>query len=427
MLPDAPPPSSATLREIAVAHNRSGHMLASPRSNRSVALPAMVMLLVSLTIAGCASPPERERPLPAELAPLAEIHGIPKARQWADKPPEGLNAWLDLPEDELQTKYGAIMGRPHNYLVISGGGGDGAFGAGVLVGWSARGDRPEFQIVSGISTGALIAPFAFLGMRYDTVLEEAYTQYSTADLMHTRTLMDILSGDAAADVTGLQQLLERHLNNQVIEEIAEEWRKGRSLYVGTTNIDAARPVVWNITRMAASGAPNAPDLIRSVILASTAIPAAFPPIVIEVEADGERYQEMHVDGGVTNQLFLAYAGMDWPRIKERLRLDDPISVYAIRNARLHEAWETIPRRLPAVVKRSVSTLIKSQGLGDLARLYIVARDNGFDYRLAYIPDSFTSSSNEPFDKEYMGKLFQLGYELSRKGEVWTDAFAPTGN
>ena len=385
------------------------------------------ILLLVILLGGCASPPEREQPLPAELAPLAEIPGIPKARQWGEQPPEGLQAWMTLPESQLRSGYGPIMDRPHSYLVISGGGGDGAFGAGLLVGWSARGDRPEFQIVSGISTGALIAPFAFLGPAYDSVLQQAYTQYTTADLSERRSLIDIIRGDAAADVAGLKRVLEQYLNDEVIEEIAAEYRKGRSLYIGTTNIDAARPVIWNITRMAASGAPNAPAVIRSVILASAAIPGAFPPVLIDVEANGERYDEMHVDGGVTAQLFLGYEGMDWRRIAKRLNVKGRPTVYAIRNAKLHPSWQSVPRRLPAIASRSVSTLIKSQGLGDLTKLYVVASENGFDYQVAYIPDSFELESKEAFDRDYMRELFQLGYELSREGRVWATALEESEN
>jgi predicted patatin/cPLA2 family phospholipase len=410
-----------------MAGKRRGPAVGAYRRTRPTDWRLALSLLAIVLIAGCAAPPERQRPLPAELAPLAGIPGIPNARQWGDEPPEGLQAWLTLPESELRTDYSAIMDRPHSYLVVSGGGGEGAFGAGLLVGWTARGDRPEFQIVSGISTGALIAPFAFLGPRYDTVLQEAYTQYTTADLSERRNLIDILRGDAAADVSGLKRVLEHYLNDAVIEEIAEQGRRGRSLYIGTTNIDAARPVIWNITRMAASGAANAPALIRSVILASTAIPGAFPPVLIEVEADGESYDEMHVDGGVTAQLFLAYAGMDWRRIAERLRVEGRPDVYAIRNARLHQPWQSIPRRLPAVISRSVSTLIKSQGLGDLAKLYVVARENNLDYRIAYIPDSFASQPKEAFDRDYMRELFQLGYDLSLEDRVWKTAIEGSGN
>jgi predicted acylesterase/phospholipase RssA len=222
-------------------------------------------------------------------------------------------------------------------------------------------------------------------------------------------------------VAGLKRVLERYLNDEVIEEIAAEHRTGRRLYIGTTNIDAARPVIWNITRMAASGAPNAPAIIRSVIRASAAIPGAFPTVLIEVEADGERYDEMHVDGGVAAQLFLGYAGKDWRRIAERLNVEGRATVYAIRNAKLQQPWQSVPRRLPAVVSRSVNTLIKSQGVGDLAKLYVVSRENDFDYQVAYIPDSFGLESKEAFDRDYMRELFRLGYELANDGRAWKTA------
>jgi predicted acylesterase/phospholipase RssA len=259
------------------------------------------------------------------------------------------------------------------------------------------------------------------------VLQEAYTQYTTADLSERRSLIDIIRGDAAADVAGLKRVLEQYLNDEVIEEIAAEHRRGRSLYIGTTNIDAARPVIWNITRMAASGAPNAPAVIRSVILASAAIPGAFPPVLIEVEANGDRYDEMHVDGGVTAQLFLGYAGMDWRRIAERLNVEGRATVYAIRNAKLHPRWQSVPRRLTAILSRSVSTLIKSQALGDLTKLYVVAKENDFDYQVAYIPDSFELESKEAFDRDYMRELFQLGYELSREDRMWSTAIEGSEN
>jgi predicted acylesterase/phospholipase RssA len=200
------------------------------------------------------------------------------------------------------------MGREHDYLVLSGGGGNGAFGAGLLAGWTAHGSRPEFQIVSGVSTGALIAPFAFLGPAYDGTLRDVYTRYSTEDLVESRSLLSIVRGDAALSTARLRALIAHYLDDAVIAAIAAEGARGRSLFVGTTNLDAGRPVVWDITRIAAHGTPAARELIYDVILASTAIPGAFPPVMIQVEAHGLRYDEMHVDGGVTSQLFLASTG-----------------------------------------------------------------------------------------------------------------------
>jgi hypothetical protein len=369
-------------------------------------------------LAGCAAPGLRLNPLPAALETQAEIPGIPGARYWSDEKPDGFGRWLGLPEAELRARYGGIMDRPHNYLVISGGGEDGAFGAGLLVGWSAAGTRPEFQVVTGVSTGALIAPFAFLGPSYDKQLQEVYTRYSSADLIEVRNIFSILSGDAAADTVPLQRLLERYVDDQVVAAIAAEGRRGRSLLVGTTNLDAGRPVTWDLTRIAASGSPAAKRLIHQVILASASIPGAFPPVVIDVEANGRRFQELHVDGGVTSQLFLSPSGIDWQMVAERLRVDGKPQLYVIRNAKLTPTWESVPQRVLPILARTVSTLIRTQGVGDLAQIYLLAKRDGLGYNLAWIPLNFSDTPQKAFDRDYMRRLFTLGYDLAAKGYPW---------
>jgi hypothetical protein len=247
-----------------------------------------------------------------------------------------------------------------------------------------------------------------------------YTRYSTRDLVKERGLLALIRGDAAADFAPMRNLLAQYLNDDVIKLIAAEGRKGRSLFIGTTNLDAARPVIWDITRIAASQSEGAAELIRKVVLASAAIPGVFPPVLIDVEAEGKRYDEMHVDGGVTEQLFLEQRGVNWKKVQERLQVDGRPKVYVIRNSKLRNRWETVPRRLVPILNRSLSTLIASQSKGDLARIYIAAKEYGFDYYLAYIPDSFGVESKEPFDPVYMGALFDLGYDLARKGYPWVD-------
>ncbi len=369
-------------------------------------------------LTGCAGSGLRLNPLPATLETQAAIPGIPGARYWGDQKPEGFGRWLALPGTELREHFGGIMDRPHNYLVISGGGEDGAFGAGLLAGWSAAGTRPEFQMVTGVSTGALIAPFAFLGSRYDAQLQEVYTRYSSADLIEVRNIVSILSGDAAADTVPLQRLLERYIDDSVVAAIAAEGRRGRSLLVGTTNLDAARPVTWDLTRIAASGSPDAKRLIQQVILASASIPGAFPPVVIDVEANGHRFQELHVDGGVTSQLFLSPSGIDWGRVSERLGVVGKPQIYLIRNAKLTPAWEAVPQRLLPILARTVSTLIRTQGVGDLAQIYLLAKRDGLGYNLAWIPLDFTEVSKEAFDRDYMRNLFALGYDRAANGYPW---------
>jgi len=383
-----------------------------------VGIPGFTVLVLSLALVGCAAAPDREHPLPAALAADAAIPGIPDARYWGDERPAGLTAWLTLREDALRARYGGIMNRRHNYLVTSGGGGDGAFGAGLLVGWTEAGTRPEFQIVTGISTGALMAAYVFLGADYDPVLREVYTGFSTKDLVTLRGPFRIIRGDAVMSTRPLRRKIAEYIDEDVIARIAEEGRKGRSLLVGTTNLDAGRPVIWDITRIAASGSPRAASLIHDVILASASIPGVFPPVRIEVEAGGRRYDEMHVDGGVTAQLFFSPASADWRRIARRLNVQGEPRLYVIRNAKLRPDWQTVKPRLLPIMNRSIDTLIRTQGIGDLAEIYIAARDQGLDYRLAYIPASFYAVSSEPFDKDYMNKLFRLGERKGREGEPW---------
>ena len=375
--------------------------------------------MVAITLVGCASAPTRLQPLPETLSAQAGIPGIPGARHWGDMQPPGFDTWLKLTDAELAANFSGIMNRPHHYLSLSGGGADGAYGAGILAGWTAHGTRPEFTIVTGTSTGALIAPFAFLGPRYDPLLRKLYTELTTADLIERRDLLDILRNDSATSSAPLRRLLEQHIDDAFVAELAEQHRRGRSLLVGTTNLDAARPVTWSLTRIAASGSPRARTLIHDVLLASASIPGVFPPVMIEVEADGRRFEEMHVDGGVTSQVFVFPTGLDWSRVKQRLAVEGPPALYVINNNRGLLAWETAPRRVLPILLRSVDSLIRTQGIGDLAQIYLLSQRDGLRFNLAYIPASFKEQPLEKFDPVYMRKLFELGFERASAGYPWT--------
>ena len=232
-------------------------------------------------------------------------------RRWGDRSDLHL-LQFEKSAEVLEAQYGGIMHREHDYLVISGGGANGAYGAGVLVAWTKLGTRPEFTLVTGVSTGALIAPFAFLGSEYDAKLQKIYSTMDTHQIMNMRNVFAIFGSDSVFDSSPLSRQIEKFIDDEMIESLAQEYRKGRTLAIGTTNLDASRPVVWNVTRIAASGHPSAARLIRQVILASASIPGAFPPVYIEVETpDGRKYDEMHVDGGVTSQMFFYPLDMDW--------------------------------------------------------------------------------------------------------------------
>lgn len=378
-------------------------------------------VLFVFILTACASAPEREAPITQEWADQATVLDQANLRFWADVPPPDEELRLNRPKEERRKLQGGIMDREHHYLALSGGGENGAFTAGLLAGWSASGNRPEFTVVTGISTGALIAPFAFLGPEYDDEVREVYTNYAATDLGKRRHVRNIIFNDAVADSAPMKAIIDRYMTASVMGKIAYESSKGRILLLGTTNIDAARPVSWDITKIAASGHPGALDLIRDVMLASASIPVGFPPVIIEVQADGQTYQEMHVDGGVTNQVFAYPPGLDLSQVTTIFNLPKQPEIYVIRNAYLEPRWESVERKLFPLAARSISSLIRTQGIGDLDRMYFSAQRDGIDFHLAYIPETFDESQEEKSGIDYMRNLYQYAFEQAKAGYPWEDA------
>ncbi len=393
---------------------------ADPEKRRSCPR-IQVLLVVALSFGfmqGCAGPPERN-PLPEQLYDKSQIPGIPNARYWGDEAPPYSTDLMTMSPEELRVRYPALIDGPLTLLAISGGGANGAFGAGILNGWTASGTRPEFSFVTGISTGSLIAPFAYLGPDYDDLVKEVYTTYSSKDLVEKQGLFGIFQENTSVvDTAPLRAIIAQYIDGAIMQKIADEYRRGRFLLIGTTNLDAERPVVWNIGEIAASGAPGALDLIRDVMLASTSIPVAFPPQMLEVDVDGERYDEMHVDGGVSRQSFLFSFAVDDKAVLDRLGAKGQATAYIIRNAKLKPKWQAVERNILEIAGRSSDSMIRTQGIGDLYREYAGTRSYGFDYNMAFIPDSFDVESKEPFDPKYMNVLYQLGYDLAKSGYPW---------
>jgi len=309
------------------------------------------------------------------------------------------------------------------FLAVSGGGEDGAFGAGLLCGWTEAGTRPEFEVVTGVSTGALTAPFAFLGSAYDAQLRAVYTDLKPEDVLLERNIVAGVLGDAMADNSPLFGTISRYLNSDMLAAIAKGYEEGRLLLIGTANLDARERVIWNIGAIAASNHPRAPDTIRRILLASAAVPGAFPPTMIEVTLDGAKYQEMHVDGGAFTQAFLYPSSMTDER-RDRLRRGlpvVPVSAYIIRNSRVDPGWTTVQRRTLGIAGRAISVMIGSSGQNDLIRIYEISRRDRLDYKLAYIGSDFTMELLNPFDPAYMRALFDYGYQKARRGYDWKTA------
>lgn len=377
-----------------------------------------VCVALAMLAQGCSSLP-RGTPLPEESYSESTVLGMKGLRYWGDETPpfaEGLSDNSTF--EDFQAALPGFAGREMHFLAISGGSANGAFAAGLLAGWTDAGTRPEFNAVTGISTGALIAPFAYLGPDYDHLLKRFYSQYGTDDLVDERGFIrSVLFRDAAYSTAPLRDRLEEYIDEDVMAAIARERRKGRLLLIGTTNLDAGRPVIWDVGAIADSGKPGALDLIRDVVLASASIPIAFPPVLIEVEAGGEVYDEMHTDGGVSRQTFLFQLSPAEDAF-ERLDIVGKGNAYVIRNARLEPTWRPVERSMLAIASRSAGAMVYTQGLGDLYREFLGAMKFGFNYNLAYIPADFTAKSQEMFDPVYMRELFQFSYDKAVGGYPW---------
>ena len=375
-------------------------------------------VLMFIMFAGCASVPERN-PLPLELTNHAGIAGIPNARFWGDEWPKfSMDIFENYTDIQFQERYSGVYNHPHNYLAISGGGANGAFGAGLLVGWTAAGTRPEFTMVTGISTGALSAPFAFLGSEYDGLLKQVYTQTTTADIVKQRNYISAAFNDSITDTAPLKRLISSYITGDLVEVFAHEHRRGRRLFIGTLNLDATRSVIWNIGAIANSEHPYKVELIQDILRASASIPVAFPPVIIDVEVDGKSYDEMHVDGATGSNVFTYPASVNWRQITKRLKVKGTPEIYVIRNAFLEPDYRGVRRRIFPIATRSIVSLIRTQGIGDLYQIYALCQRDGNGFNLAYIPSSFKEEPTEAFDPVYMGKLYELGYEMAIKGYPW---------
>ena len=275
--------------------------------------------------------------------------------------------------------------------------------------------------MTGISTGALIAPFAFAGADYDQILKQVYTSVETKDIVSFRFFTYTRRGvDSLADSSPLQGLIEKTVTDDVIRSVARAHQTGRRLYIGTTDLDAGRLVIWNMGVIAASDRPETFDLFRKILLASASIPIIFPPVYIPVEVGGEIYEEMHVDGGVATQVF--FYG-DTMNIDDAVRAAGLSSIgagriYIIQNIQSVPHYGPVESNLVGISKKSIMGLLANQGNGDLYLIHTLAEREGIKFRLVFIPSNFELKPSELFDPEVMKKLFDLGYNLALTGNPW---------
>lgn len=374
-------------------------------------------MTVVMAVTACSAPP-RSAAVPRNVLALDAVEGYHDIRFYADASPPFLAEHLN--KLRLAVKINPALAEQQDVLALSGGAEDGAYGAGFLKGWTERQNRPEFTWVTGISIGALIAPFAFLGSDYDGVIERVFTQVSADDIVVFQPMSLLFGGSALGDTTPLRSLLERELTEEVVSAIARESRRGRYLMIGTTNLDAQRHVIWNIGRIAESGRKGSRDLIRSIMLASAAVPGLFPPTQIDVVIDGKRLQELHVDGGITHQVFAYPPSINTVEIEAMLGVSPKKTMWVIRNAKINADYDITELGVADIVARSINTLTKYQGRGDIAALQQLASRDGFEFRLTFVPANFEEEYTSLFDPKYMRALFKVGYKTALGGDPWQD-------
>ena len=373
------------------------------------------LAVLGVAIAGCSTTTPRIPYTQAE-AEAADVPGMPSdVRFYADAPSFVFERFRQGVVAQAQARH-----EPVTFLALSSGGADGAFGAGFIRGLSESHQRPDFTMVSGISTGALMAPFVFLGPQYDETLQKLYTDGYASALVKNVNLLNAVVGNAFVDSDKLGRFIAQYIDQSVLDAVAAEHRKGRRLIVVSTNLDQQRSVIWNMGAIADSHSPNALKLFRQVLAASASIPALFPPRLIDVESGGHAFQEMHVDGVALRQLYVApdeviYGG--------RSGAPNPIKdLYILVNNKIDPTFKVVDDATVSVAARGLSTILKREGRNNVLSSYTYAQARGIGYHVAFIdadvPEPPSADAADQFSTEYMTTLFARGEARGRQPSPW---------
>jgi predicted acylesterase/phospholipase RssA len=376
------------------------------------------LIAVALLAAACTTEVAHS-PLTAKQFRNVELRGVYPFRIWGDEAPENIEKLMAARIEQTRERYADREGGPaQRLLALSGGGANGAFGAGLLSGWTETGTRPDFDIVTGVSTGAILAPFAFLGPGYDRQLVDIYRTGSQEKVFKPNPLLKVALGSAALDTTPLKKQIDQYFTSDLVAAIAQEHQRGRNLFIITTHLDANRPVVWDIGAMALAGGSEHLQMIRRVILASASIPGLFPPVPIQFEHQGHTFTELHVDGGVSHNVFAYAPQIPIARLNALFGADIRREIYVIVNGNLRLPYSPAPTGSLSISARAVGTLLQNHLNADLERIYFLAQRDGIDFKMVAIPQFFAASGAAGFDTSYMRTLLSLGQAIGRKELFW---------
>jgi len=377
------------------------------------------LLLVALLVAvGCVAP---------RRVPPADIGG-PGRWQSADTVPPRPVPASDESLGGFQLVGHSVPAarplKPRTILALSGGGMFGAYTVGVLNGWSKAGNRPTFDVVTGISTGALIAPLAFLGLEHDPHLSKMYTSITRRDVFAYRSWAILPFRDALATTGPLRANVETTISEEVVLALAAEHRKGRRLYIGTTNLDTKRFNTWDLGAIATQGGKPARKLIVDLMVASCSLPGVFPPVPIEVELDGKRYTELHVDGGMTSPLFVPTSVLDAAALdpSRPVAAQTPATLFVVLAGKAFVDPGPVDARLLPVLGAGAAALVSAQTRLEVANLYHICRLGGIHFQMTSLANDFpTPAGGLEFVRPEMNKLFDEGVRVGSSGPLWLSA------
>lgn len=403
---------------IAVAHGigdwfeSAAHALPRSYPRPHELLWPCIVLLGCLLLSGCAGVPRRGPPVLDYT--IAVVPGFPPDIRWSAQTRRDINVRSSRLLRQVQA---AAHGAPVNVLVLSGGGAGGAFGAGALVGWSRSGTRPEFQIVTGVSAGALIAPLAFAGRDWDPELAEAFSGGQTQHLMHA-SWAGAIFGTSVYRGEPLAQLVDRYLTDDLLTAVAREAEKGRLLLVATTDLDTEQTVIWNLGLIAQQGGARSKQLFRDVLIASVSVPGIFPPVMIRVEQAGEGFEEMHVDGSATaSMFFIPDVGAILPDSLEPLHGGH---LYVLVNGGFRTPEAATRNQTVSIVRRSAAATLQGGTRTALELAYSAAQRHQMSVAVTEIPDAYPFGGTLDFDASRMRALFSFGEHCALVGQLWTD-------
>ncbi len=364
----------------------------------------------------------RREPVPAELLDKASIPTFPNTRFFADRPSRDFAAWLDI-WTRQRRNLGLASTKPMDAIAFSGGSSEGAFGGGLMVGWGQRGDRPVFDLVSGISAGAIVGASVILGHGYEQRIQAAFTSNAFSDILTLRPTSLLFGGPSLSSAAKLASQLEEQVDDAMIDQIGRAYHAGRRFMVITSNLDQQRPVAWDITAIAASLHPSRYALVRKVLLASAALPGLFPPVRFAVVADGKAYDEFHVDGAVTQGLYLFPGAQDSLTTVRQMAPEMRFNIYMVINGPILPTYDPVRARALNLANSSLQTLLKNRTAGDVKEIFRIAQFFQTPARLTFLPqDMSQTSETNSFKADYMNKLFAYGQERGLKADLWYDRF-----